>query len=192
MPIVLPSSYQNPIQRQADLTQTMIDLASVVTQINAGSSPILPVTLDAINTTASIPVPSTPTIFTLPTIQTIQNIAFDTATGILTVQKAGNYQVAVILNVIPVVATQVFYGLEVDTGSGTFVSVPTSGRQQGCNAAVNGQIYFVSNSYFIANLRARVYIWCSNGTTTFQTVTTTALPGGANQVAAARILITGV
>lgn len=191
MPIILPSRYQNPAQRTADMTQDMIDLASVVSQINAGSSPILPATLDGIDTTASIIPPTTPTVITVPTIQFSQNIGFNTGTGILTVQKAGNYQIALLLNTVASATTTVFYGLEVDTGSGSFVSVPTSGRQQTVNLNINGQVAFVSNSYFTAGLRARVYVWVSGATATFNTVTTTALPGGSNTVGAVRILITG-
>lgn len=192
MPIILPSRYQNPAQRTADMTQDMIDLASVVSQINAGSSPILPVTLDGINTAASISPPTTPTVFTVPTVQFSQNIGFDTATGILTVQKAGNYQTAILLNTVASATTTVFYALEVDTGSGTFVSVPTSGRQQTVNLNINGQVAFISNSFFSAGLRARIYIWISGATATFQTVAQTALPGGPSSVAATRVLITGV
>lgn len=192
MPIILPSRYQNATTRTADMTQDMIDLASVVTQINAGSSPILPVTLDVMDTTASTPVPTTPTLLMPTTVATIQNINYDPLTGIVTVQKSGNYNVAVLLNVFPTVITTFFYGLEVDTGSGTFVSVPTSGRQIGRNLNINGQVTFVSNSFLTAGLRARIYVWASAGGATFQTVATTALPNGPSSVVATRIQVTGV
>lgn len=192
MTISLPSRYQNAPIRHADITREMLDIYNIVTQINAGSSPILPATLDGINTTASIVPPTTPTVFTVPTVQVMQNIGFDTATGILTISKAGNYQIAILLNVVATATTAIFYGLEVDTGSGTFVSVPTSGRVQTVNATINGQILFTSNSYFTANLRARVYIWINAATVTFQTIAQTALPGGPSSVAATRVLITGV
>lgn len=191
MPIILPARYQNPLQRQADMTQDMIDLADVVTQINAGQSPILNVTLDVMDTVASAAVPTTPTLLMPPTIATQQNISYDPLTGIVTVQKSGNYNVAVLLNVFPTAVTSFFYGLEVDTGSGTFVAVPTSGRQIGRNINVNGQVTFVSNSFLTAGLRARIYIWASVVGSTFQTTATAPLPGGASSVVATRIQVTG-
>lgn len=191
MTIILPSRYQNPTTRQADLTQTMTDLAGTVTQINAGASPITYVTLDAANLTASIPIPTSPTVLILPTVQTQQNITYDNTTGIATVVKPGNYQVLVLLNVFPTTINTMFYGLEVDTGSG-FVSSPTSGRQQGVNININGQVTFASNSFFApVGLRARIYVWAAAGAATFQTTALTALPGGPNSVSATRILITG-
>ena len=192
MAIVLPSRYQNANTRTADVTQDMADLFNVVTQINNGSSPILPATLDGIDLSASISPPTTPTVLTVPTIQVIQNIGFNTSTGILTISKAGNYQTAILLNTVASATTTVFYALEVDTGSGTFVSVPTSGRQQTVNVNINGQVAFVSNSYFTAGLRARIYVWISGATATFQTIAQTALPGGPSSVGAVRVLITGV
>lgn len=192
MAIILPSRYQNPSVRQADMTQDMIDLANVVTQINAGSSPILPVTLDAMDTTASQPVPTTPTLLMPPTVVTQQNITYDPLTGIVTILKGGNYNVGVLLNVFPTAITTFFYGLEVDTGSGSFVAVPTSGRQIGRNININGQVTFISNSFLTTGLRARIYIWASVGGATFQTTATSALPGGASSVVATRIQVTGV
>lgn len=191
MPIILPSRYQNAATRTADMTQDMIDLSNVVTQINAGQSPITDVIFEAHNATSSIPVPSTPTVLTFPTVVAAQNIAFDSGTGIVTVQKTGVYGVVFMINAFPTVITSYFYGLEVDTGSG-FVAVPSSGRQQAQNININGQIQFVSQSFLTAGLRARVYVWASNGTATFQTTNLTALPGGSLFVPATRVLITGV
>lgn len=191
MTILLPTRYQNATTRQADMTQTMTDLASTVTQINAGASPIQYVTFDGANLTASIPIPTSPTVLITPTVATQQNIGFDPATGIATVVKPGNYQVLVLLNVFPTTVNTIFYGLEVDVGAG-FVSSPTSGRQQGVNLNINGQITFASNSFFApVGLRARIYIWASAGAATFQTTALTALPGGPNSVSATRVLITG-
>lgn len=192
MPIILPSRYQNAATRTADMTQDMIDLSNVVTQINAGSSPNLPLTLDAMDTTASIAVPTTPTVFTCPTVNTAQNIAFDPVTGIVTVTQGGNYQVAILLNFFPTALTTLFYALEVDFGSGSFVAVPTSGRQVSRNVNINGQVTFVSNSFLSTGLRARIYIWASAGGATFQTIAQTPLPGGPSSVVATRIQVTGV
>lgn len=191
MTISLPSRFQNAATRQADMTQDMLDLSNIVTQINAGASPIQYVTLDTANLTASIPIPTTPTVLIVPTVQTQQNITFDPLTGIATVVKPGNYQVLVLLNVFPTTVNTIFYGLEVDTGSG-FVSSPTSGRQQGVNLNINGQVTFASNSFFApVGLRARIYVWAAAGAATFQTTALTALPGGPNSVSATRVLITG-
>lgn len=188
--IVLPSRFQNANIRTADMTQDMLDLANVVTQINAGLSPSIIASLDAVDTTASTAIPTSPTVATVPVITLMQNIAFDTATGITTFLQTGTYQTVILLNVFDGVTTSVFYGTEIDTGGG-FITNLNSGRQQNINLNINGQITFTSVNFFPAGTRARSYVWASNGTGTFQTTSLTALPGGALQVPAKRVLITG-
>jgi hypothetical protein len=172
------------------MTQDMIDLFNVVSQINAGLSPSIIASIDVVDTTASIAIPTTPTVFTAPTIQSQQNIEFDTSTGIVTILKTGTYQTIVLLNIFDSVLTSVFYGVEVDAGGG-FVAVLNSGRQININVNINGQIIFTEVVSLTAGTRVRVYVWASNGSGTYQTTTPTALPGGAIQVPAKRILITG-
>lgn len=190
MAIILPSRYQNANTRTADMTQGMIDLFNVVQQINAGFSPSIIAVLDAVDTNVSTAIPTTPTVATVPTITTQQNISFDTATGITTFLQSGTYQTVILLNVFDAVVTSIFYGSEIDVGSG-FVASTNSGRQQNINININGQVVFTSFNFFPAGTRARSYVWASNGTGTFQTTSLAALPGGAIQVPAKRVLITG-
>lgn len=188
--IVLPSRFQNANTRTADMTQDMLDLSNVVTQINAGLSPSIIASLDAVDITASAAIPTSPTVITAPTITSFQNISFDTATGITTFLQAGTYQTVILLNVFDAVTTSIFFGTEIDVGGG-FVTNTNSGRQQNINVNINGQVQFTSVNFFPAGVRARSYVWASNGTGTFQTTSLTALPGGAVQVPAKRLLITG-
>lgn len=188
--IVLPSRFQNGTTRTADMTQDMLDLFNVVTQINAGLSPSIIASLDAVDTTASIAIPTSPTVITVPTITSIQNVSFDTATGIATFLQSGSYQTIILLNVFDAVTTSIFYGSEIDIGGG-FVASTLSGRQQNINANINGQVVFSSVNFFPVGTRVRSYVWASNGTGTYQTTSLTALPGGALQVPAKRVLITG-
>lgn len=190
MAISLPSRYQNAATRQADMTQPMTDLASVVTQINSGLAPSIIASLDASDNAASLAIPTTPTILTVPTVTSAQNIGFDTVTGIISFLQTGTYQFLFLLNVFDASVTTIFYGAEIDSGSG-FVSLPLSGRQESINANINGQLIFVSLNFFPAGTRARIYVWASNGAGTFQTTTLTSLPGGSLMVPCKRILITG-
>lgn len=190
MAIILPSRYQNPAQRQADMTQDMTDLANVVAQINSGLSPSIIASLDAVDTAASTAISTTPVVITVPTITSSQNISFDTGTGIVTFLQSGTYQTIVLLNVFDAVTTSIFFGSEVDVGGG-FVSSTLSGRQQNINVNINGQVIFSSVNFFPVGTRVRSYVWASNGTGTYQTTSLTALPGGALQVPAKRLLITG-
>lgn len=190
MAIILPSRYQNPSQRQADLTQDMIDLANVVSQINSGLSPSIIASLDAVDTAASTAISTTPVVVTVPTITSSQNISFDTGTGIVTFLQSGTYQTIVLLNVFDAVTTSIFFGSEVDVGGG-FVASTLSGRQQNINVNINGQVIFSSVNFFPVGTRVRSYVWASNGTGTYQTTSLSALPGGALQVPAKRLLITG-
>ena len=190
MPITLPSRYQNATTRTADMTQDMIDLFNVVSQINAGSAPAIIASLDAVDTTASIAIPTTPTVLVVPTVQSSNNIGYDNTTGIVTFLQSGSYQINIGLNVFDSSVTSIFYGAEVDTGGG-FAAVFNTGRQQNINTNINGQVVFTAVNFFPAGARARVYIWASNGTGTFQTTALTALPGGSLQSPAKHILITG-
>lgn len=190
MAISLPSRYTNATTRQADMTQPMLDLFNAVTQINAGASPKIIAGLDVYNTVASVGTPSTPTVLTASTINVQNNIGFDTATGIITLNQTGAYQFLFMLNAFPIAVTTMFYGAEVDTGSG-FAALPFSGRQESVNLNINGQLIFFSLNNFNAGTRARVYVWASNATTTFQTTSLSALPGGAVSVPATRIMISG-
>lgn len=188
--ITLPSRFQNGTVRTADMTQDMLDLFNVVTQINAGGAPSIIASLDAVDTTASIAIPTSPTIITAPTVTLSQNISFDTGTGIITFLQSGTYQTVILLNVFDAVTTSIFFGTEIDVGGG-FASNLNSGRQQNINVNINGQVQFTSVNFFPAGVRARSYVWASNGTGTFQTTSLSALPGGALQVPAKRLLITG-
>lgn len=190
MAIILPSRYQNATTRNADMTQDMLDLFNVVTQINAGLSPSIIASLDAVDTAASTAISTTPVVVTVPTITSSQNISFDTGTGIVTFLQSGTYQTIVLLNVFDAVTTSIFFGSEVDVGGG-FVASTLSGRQQNINVNINGQVIFSSVNFFPVGTRVRSYVWASNGTGTYQTTSLTALPGGALQVPAKRLLITG-
>jgi hypothetical protein len=190
MAITLPSRFQNATTRTADMTQDMLDLFNLVSQINAGLSPSIVSNLDANDTTASTAIPTTPTVVTLPTIVSQNNISFDTSTGIVTFSQTGSYQIVLLLNVFDSVTTSIFYGAEIDTGSG-FVAALNTGRQQNINVNINGQVVFTAVENFSAGTRARVYVWASNGTGTYQTTSLTSLPGGSIQVPAKRLLITG-
>lgn len=190
MTIVLPSRYQNATTRQADMTQPMTDLSNVVTQLNQGLAPIIFSFLDASDSVASVAIPITPTVFTVPTVSSSANISFDIPTGVITLTQTGNYQSAFFLNCFNTVVTTIFFASEADTGSG-FVTLPISGRQQSINANINGQIKFISNNFFQAGTRVRVYVWCNSASAVLQTTALTALPGGVPTVVAKRIQVTG-
>lgn len=191
MTIALPSRYQNATLRLADMTQDMADMANVVTQINLGLSPPSLAYLDAYDAVASVAIPTTPTVFTVPTIAASSNMTIDTVTGIITLTKTGTYQTVFLLNCFNTLVTTVFFASESDTGSG-FVTLPVSGRQVNVNANINGQVIFVAHNFFTAGTRVRVYIWCSSVSAVFQTAALTTLPGGIPSVVAKRIQVTGV
>lgn len=190
MAITLPTRYQNSTTRQADMTQDMLDLANVVTQINAGLAPIIFGSLDAYDSVASVLIPTVPTVFTVPTVNSSANVGYNTATGVITITQTGNYQSLFQLNCFNTTLTTLFFASEADTGSG-FVTLPISGRQVTFNANINGQVIFVANNFFTAGTRVRVYLWCNSATAVFQTSALTTLPGGIPTVVAKRIQITG-
>jgi uncharacterized membrane protein YqiK len=54
MTITLPSRYQNPLQRQADMTQEMIDLANIIQQINLALAPLTNVVFSDFEVSADV------------------------------------------------------------------------------------------------------------------------------------------
>lgn len=186
--IILPSRYQNPSMRLADMTQDMLDLSSVVQQINSGASPDTVSNLDVFDSTVSQLIPSTPTVALFPSIINQQNVNYNAGTGVVTILAPGAYTIFVSVNCFNSVTTTLFYGAEANVGSG-FTAVTLSGRQQNVNLNIQGQITFSVTSVFQANHQFRVYMWASNGTATFNTTTLTSLPGGALMVPAKRMSI---
>lgn len=191
MAILLPSRYQNANTRTADMTQPMIDLSNVVTQINAGLSPAIIANLDAEDQTVSALIPSTPTVYVCPLVSGQNNIGYNTSTGVTTFNQDGTYQQIFLFNVFNTILTTIFFGAELSIAGGPFTSLPFSGRQIAINANIQGQIMFATVNFLTAGTQSRNYLWASNGTATFQTTTLTSLPGGSLMVPAKRQLITG-
>lgn len=125
------------------------------------------------NTTATTNLPTTPTVFALPTVVKSDGISYDTGTGIFTVNRSINFAVMLQLNCTPSASGKnVYFYAEVDEGSGWVIQQYTA-RQQTItnNAAI--QLPFYIGRYFAAGTKIRFYVWADATVS----IKTTDLPG---------------
>lgn len=141
--------------------------------------------------TASVALPTVPTVFVVPTIITQRGaLTYNTSTGVFTVHADGVYDSVFAFNVSVAGARTLFFYFEIDTGSGFVISRYT-GRRLSLLGATDGQVIFASTNYFPAGARIRANFWISAA----GNLTTTDVPGttpGTVTVPAARIQVTGI
>lgn len=147
--------------------------------------------LELQNQSATVAIPTTPTIFVVPTLITQRGVlSYNTTTGIFTVGGDGVYDSVFSFNVSVSGARTLYFYFEINTGSG-FVVNRYSARRLSLLGATDGQVIFSSTNFFPANTQVRAYFWISAA----GDLTTTDLPGtppNTITVPAARIQITGV
>lgn len=146
--------------------------------------------LDIRQTAASTAVPTTPTVLVLPTIAQNKLIDYNTSTGEITLREDGEFNFVFMFNVTVGLSGTLFYGADVDSGSG-YAAFQYSGRQASIGVLSNNQILFQSANYFSKGTKIRIYVWASGAGTTFTTTALTALPTGAVSVPGVRIMVTG-
>lgn len=148
------------------------------------------IALDIRQTAASTPIPTSPGVLVMPTVAQVRGMSYNTTTGEITLHYDAQYDFVFMFNVAVGLAGTLFFGADIDTGSG-YSAVQYSGRQASIGTLTNNQILFQSANYFGAGTKIRPYVWASGGGATFTTAALSALPSGAVSVPGARILITG-
>lgn len=142
--------------------------------------------LELLDTVASVALPTTPTIFKIPTTVVAQGFTYDASTGIITIGVNGSYSFTMMLNVLASSSGKIaYFYVEVDTGSG-FVIRQYSGRARKLLNNDLDQVNIVSSNYFTAGTKVRFYLWASGSGVTLET---TNIPGTSTAtVPAARLL----
>lgn len=111
--------------------------------------------LDIMNTTATIAVPTSPTVSILPTINQIQNIGYNPATGEITFLYTQPYTIIVMLNCSTAVNRTLYGYGQLNTGSG-YSFIQYSGRQKQFNSGNDGQVNFQSANVFQAGWKLQL------------------------------------
>lgn len=126
-------------------------------------------------TAASTALPTTPAIFTAPSVITQQGISYDNATGVLTFNVSGSYTLSHTLNCLPSAANKkvYFYVEESSDGGTTWTITRYSARQLELINGTETQLVIAGARYYATGTKIRYYIW---GDATVSLVTTD-LPG---------------
>lgn len=126
-------------------------------------------------TAASTALPTTPTIFTAPSVITQQGVNYDNATGVLTFNISGSFTLSHTFNCQPSAANKkvYFYVEESTDGGSTWVIAQYSARQLELINGTETQLIIVGTRYYAMGTKVRYYLW-GDATVTLKT---TNLPG---------------
>ena len=126
-------------------------------------------------TAASTALPTTPTVFTAPSVVTQQGISYDNATGVLTINTSGSFSLSHTFNCSPSAANKkvYFYVEESTDGGSTWNIARYSARQLELVNGTETQLIIVGSRYYAMGTKIRYYLW---GDSTV-TLKTTNLPG---------------
>ena len=126
-------------------------------------------------TAASTVLPTTPTVFTAPSVVTQQGISYDNATGVLTINTSGSFSLSHTFNCSPSAANKkvYFYVEESTDGGTTWVKSQYSARQLELINGTETQLVIVGARYYAMGTKIRYYLW-GDATVTLKT---TNLPG---------------
>ena len=126
-------------------------------------------------TAASTALPTTPTIFTAPSVITQQGISYDNATGVLTINTSGSYTLSHTFNCLPSAANKkIYFYVEESTDGGSTWNIATyTARQLELINGTETQLLIVGSRYYAMGTKVRYYLW---GDSTVSLVTSN-LPG---------------
>ena len=126
-------------------------------------------------TAASTALPTTPTVFTAPSVITQQGISYDNATGVLTINTSGSFTLSHTFNCSPSAANKkvYFYVEESTDGGTTWIKSRYSARQLELINGTETQLIIVGSRYYATGTKVRYYLW-GDATVTLKT---TNLPG---------------
>lgn len=129
--------------------------------------------LEIIDSSASIVLPTTPTIFTGAVVSYNDGFSYNSSTGVLTTLQSAAYSVTIQFNAEPSAANKnIYFYSEEDTGAGWQIK-KFSARQLELTNGTQAQLVIPASRYFPVGSKIRFYIW-GDATVTLKT---TDLPG---------------
>ena len=160
--------------------------------INADQYNAISNSLEIVSTGSGIVLPTTPTIFA-PTINitTSNGISYNAATGEVTFNNGGSYNMLLYFNAATTAAnrTVYLYG-EIDTGSGYAIK-RYSARSIVLPRIAEEQVHFSATNYFPKGTKLRNYIWTSGTTVTLNSTDVPGTTPGTVTIPAYRMLWSG-
>lgn len=175
----------------------VVEVATVVTQSAAAGKVYVHIdkkawfpSIEIRDTSTSVALPTTPTVFLAPTVAHQNGFTYDSATGILTVTQSASYSISITFNAEPSASNKnIYFYAEEDSGSG-WAPVRYSARTLHLPNATETQVLISAARYYVVGTKIRFYIW---GDSTV-TLRTTDLPGttpGTVTLPAYRFLMAG-
>ena len=142
--------------------------------------------LQLLDATASAALPTTPTVFALPTVSLAQGFSYNTSTGVITVDTNGTYTMTLTINASPSAANKKVYAyLEEDTGSGWVINRYAARQIELANGTVE-QINMIMSAYMATGTKIRFYLW-GDATVTLTSVDVPGTTAGTVTLAAAQL-----
>ena len=113
------------------------------------------------DTSSSITLPTTPTIFKASSAVTVQGFTYDLSTGVLTVGESGSYAIAIQFNAQPSASNKnvYFYAEDSTDGGSTWNVTRYSGRELQLPNSVETQVNINAARYYATGTKLRFYIW---------------------------------
>lgn len=116
--------------------------------------------LSCVDTTASITLPTVPTVYACPTVSVSSEITYDIATGIITFNVSSDYHLAIHFNVQPSVNNKnVYFYAEINTGSGWVIERFSARQRTLSSSSTTEQLMIVANIPISIPCQMRFYLW---------------------------------
>lgn len=149
--------------------------------------------LEIVDSSTTIALPTTPTVFAPSTATTVltQGITYDTNTGEVVFTNGGSYTLSFMVHATTTSSNKSIYlYASIDTGSGYQIR-RFSAREQEVTNSIDQQYNFVSSNYFPKGTKLKLYLW---GSATGINLVSTDIPGttpGTVTIPAVRIMWAG-
>ena len=141
-----------------------------------------------LDSTASITLPTTPSVYKAPTVSSYEDITYDTGTGVFTFPNTDVYHLSLLLNAQPSANNKnIYFYAEANTGAGWVIQQYSAREKTLASSSATEQIVITTEVKYVAGTQIRFYVW---GDATMY-LKTTDLPGttaGTVTLAASRIL----
>jgi hypothetical protein len=144
--------------------------------------------LELLQTTSGITLPTTPTVFTFATIHYNDGFSYNTSTGEITVNTTGTYSFTLTINASPSASNKkVYFYYSLDTGSGYVIDRYSARYQEVINNTPN-QIVITTSAYYAIGTKIKFYLW-GDATITLNSVDLPGTTAGTVTSPAARLTL---
>ena len=137
---------------------TKVDVSAGVVFVHIDKQPWFP-NLEVRDTSASLTLPTTPTVFKPTTAVTQQGLTYDSSTGVISINTTGSYAITILFNAEPSASNKkIYFYVEENTGSGWVIGRYTA-RELQLQNATQTQLTISAARWWSFNTQIRFYVW---------------------------------